>query len=318
MNEKLLKEISDKLTYSNQLNYQVLMSNIIVNSKIDSNDKEILLLLLQDRDRNYVRINHNKQCFDNIKEYLRVLQPIEVEKSFLKRVGGNSDGGYVMYDDKISSGGGSDNLKAISLGVSDYSPWDLEMADYGYKVIEYDGSIENTPYPNHPNIKFHKKFVGNSKDENFISLEEVLKENGIKNESEIVCGNILQIDIENFEWEVLEEIDIKLLADNFSQVIFEFHGCNPEEQDGFGRRIKQLKRLDEYFVPIHLHLNNHGKIFYSNGLFFSTTLEVSYVNKKMLEKYALCLDNKISEGVDKDLDIPTFSPNPEIPIKFNF
>ncbi len=30
------------------------------------------------------------------------------------------------------------DAKALSLGVSDSSPWDLEMAQRGFKVIEYD------------------------------------------------------------------------------------------------------------------------------------------------------------------------------------
>lgn len=51
-------------------------------------------------------------------------------------------------------------VKALSLGVSPYSPWDLEMADKGYEVLEFDASIEKSPYPHHPNIKFFKQFVG--------------------------------------------------------------------------------------------------------------------------------------------------------------
>ncbi len=47
------------------------------------------------------------------------------------------------------------DAKALSLGVSDSSPWDLEMAQRGFKVIEYDASIEKCPY-SHENIIFHK------------------------------------------------------------------------------------------------------------------------------------------------------------------
>lgn len=61
--EKLLKELNANIKLSNQLSYQILMSNIISNLDIDSKDKEILLLLLQARDRNYIRINNNEQCY---------------------------------------------------------------------------------------------------------------------------------------------------------------------------------------------------------------------------------------------------------------
>ena len=69
----------------------------------------------------------------------------------LQRVGGENDGGYVMAKPNPEN-----NATAISLGVSSYSPWDLEMANMGYKVLQYDGSINKGPY-NHPNITFYKK-----------------------------------------------------------------------------------------------------------------------------------------------------------------
>lgn len=201
-------------------------------------------------------------------------------------------------------------MKALSLGVSDYSPWDLEMAQKGFKVIEYDGSIERSPY-NHPNIIFHKKFIGINNDENTITLSQVLKDNNLDE----TLPNILQCDIENHEWDMLENIDIYLLSKYFSQVIFEFHGCNPEEQNGVEKRISLLKKLNEYFIPIHAHLNNHGKIFYSNGLFFSTTLEVSYLRKNELSSMQV-LDYRKECGNLQNLDFPVWPSNPEIPLRF--
>ncbi|ELL5519969.1 hypothetical protein Q4936_001843, partial [Campylobacter coli] len=76
--EKLLKELNANIKLSNQLSYQILMSNIISNLDIDSKDKEILLLLLQARDRNYIRINNNEQCYQNIISYLNLIQPLEL------------------------------------------------------------------------------------------------------------------------------------------------------------------------------------------------------------------------------------------------
>lgn len=183
------------------------------------------------------------------------------------------------------------------------------MADFGYQVIEYDGSIAHSPYT-HPNITFHKKFVASKNSDSTITLESLLNENQLEDSAE----NILQIDIENAEWEMLEGIDIGILARYFTQVIFEFHGCNPEEEQGFQRRITQLKRLNEYFTPIHLHLNNHGKIFYSKSLFFSTSLEVSYCNNKIMHLFKA--NQKLEKGILQNLDSPTWISNPEIPIRF--
>ncbi|EPQ9797383.1 hypothetical protein ACUYWN_001753, partial [Campylobacter jejuni] len=72
--EKLLKELNNNIKLSNQLSYQILMSNIISNLDIDKKDKEILLLLLQARDRNYIRINNNEQCYQNIINYLNLIR----------------------------------------------------------------------------------------------------------------------------------------------------------------------------------------------------------------------------------------------------
>lgn len=200
------------------------------------------------------------------------------------------------------------NLKAISLGVSESSPWDLEMANLGYQVIEYDASIEKCPYE-HKNIKFHKKFVGVETKGDFISLEAVIEQNGLDEKME----NILQIDIENAEWDILERIDMKLIERYFTQVIFEFHGCNPEEFQGAQKRFKVLEKLSENYQVIHTHLNNHGKIFYSRGFFLSTTIEVSFLRKDLLPQGKSELRTR---GNLKDLDYPVFEPNPEIPLLF--
>lgn len=203
----------------------------------------------------------------------------------------------------------SSRAMAFSLGVSDYSPWDLQMANLGFKVIQYDASIAKGPYE-HENITFHKKFIGPYNDVNTITLKQVLKDN----QPDKNKHNILQCDIENCEWQMLENIDLNLLSEYFSQLIFEFHGCNPEEKDGFELRKTQLARINEYFTPIHTHLNNHGKIFYSRGLFFSTTIEVSYIRKDLAQSYIKNSYRK--EGNLKCFDSPVFLSNPELPLRF--
>ncbi|EIJ6955965.1 hypothetical protein LI576_001593, partial [Campylobacter jejuni] len=73
--------------------------------------------------------------------------------------------------------------------------------------------------------------------------------------------------------------------------------------------------LNEYFIPIHTHLNNHGKIFYSKGLFFSTTLEVSYLRRNELNLMQ-GLHYRKECGNLQNLDFPVWPSNPEIPLRF--
>lgn len=127
-----MEDLKQKLGLANQLSYNILMSNIICNTKIDAEDKQILLMLLQERDRNFVRLNDNKQVFENIKSYLSLVKPLYLPVSKLVRVGGENDGGYVMF--KLEGTKGT----ALSLGVSHRSPWDLDMANLGFKVYQYD------------------------------------------------------------------------------------------------------------------------------------------------------------------------------------
>ncbi|WP_223810292.1 hypothetical protein [Campylobacter sp. LR286c] len=100
--QTFLQNLNEKLKLNNELNYQLLMSQIILNLSIDKKDKELLFLLLQNRDKNYIRINHNEGCFENVKSYLRLLRPLKLPRKNLTRIGGKNDGGYVMH----SMGGG--------------------------------------------------------------------------------------------------------------------------------------------------------------------------------------------------------------------
>lgn len=220
----------------------------------------------------------------------------------LQRVGGKNDGGYIQAISLPEN-----NAIAISLGVSPYSPWDLDMANMGYKVLQYDGSIDKAPY-NHPNIKFFKQFVGTKDSNNTITLQTIIKQNNIN----INSHNILQVDIEDNEWDMLENIDLKEVSKYFTQILFEFHNCNVEDDKLSQRRFKILEKINKYFTPIHTHFNNYGMIFYSKGLFLSDTIEVSYMNNKAIESF----EYKSGFGSIVGLDSPNSTNYLEIPVIF--
>lgn len=107
--QNYLEELIAQTKQNNLLQNKILMSNVIAHSKINKKDKQILLRLLQDRDRNYIRLNDNAQVFDRIQTYLKVLQPAKIAKDSLVRIGGANDGGYVMLKTKQINGGGGAN-----------------------------------------------------------------------------------------------------------------------------------------------------------------------------------------------------------------
>lgn len=122
----------------------------------------------------------------------------------------------------------------------------------------------------------------------------------------------MQVDIEDCEWEILENINIDIISEYFSQILFEFHNCNPDDNELSSRRFKVLEKLNTLFVPIHTHFNNHGNIFYSDGLILSDTIEVSYINKKLVNSYQY----KSGFASLVYLDSPNTNNFPDIPVLF--
>jgi len=198
--------------------------------------------------------------------------------------------------------------KALSLGVSSYSPWDLEMANMGYEVLEFDASIEQSPYPKHPNIRFVKKFIGTTNSDNTISLESIISEYKFNKNAH----NIMQCDIENAEWDILEHIDIGLIAQYFSQVIFEFHECDPDNEEASQRRFKILESIRAFYSPIWTHFNHYGGMIIGEGLIFCPTIEVAYIRNDLLPKDAVAHKGYFRLGIDSSNSLTL----PDIPLVF--
>lgn len=198
--------------------------------------------------------------------------------------------------------------KALSLGVSEYSPWDLEMAKRGYKVIQYDGSIKKAP-DTHENLSFHKKFINTFTSKNTLSLEDAITQNALDEKAH----NILQVDIENAEWDILQKLDIALLEKYFSQVIFEFHQLDPLDYENTNKQIEVFKKLNQHYNCIHAHFNNHGGCVYSRSYFWGYTIELSYLRKDLMPKE---FELRKQCGDLEGLDYPNAAANPEIPLRF--
>lgn len=98
------------------------------------------------------------------------------------------------------------STKSCFSGVLEFSPWDLEIANMGYQVLQYDASIKQS-LDSHPNIIFHKKFVGTSKDHQTITLKDILQDYKF----DPILHNILQCDIEWAEWEIFDKPDFDIL-----------------------------------------------------------------------------------------------------------
>lgn len=180
------------------------------------------------------------------------------------------------------------------------------MANFGYKVLQYDASISKAPYT-HKNITFHKKFVGARDGVDTIALARIIAENDLRQNA---C-NVLQCDIEDCEWEILEQMDLGEMAKYFPQVLFEFHNCNPNDEQLSQRRIAILEAMKAHYTPIHTHFNNYGDVFYVNGYFWGETIEISYLRNDLVPQ-----NTPFADIGNLNIDAPNAKGYPDIPVIF--
>lgn len=233
----------------------------------------------------------------SVKKVLAAIRPHTVDGLSKVRVGGDFDGGYVMAD---PGHGGI----AYSFGVSDSSPWDLAMANRGFRVFQYDGTIEREP-DRHPNIFFNKFNVSAvpTGDVPSRTLQEILREHGHQDERDI----ILQMDIEGAEWDLLASAPREDML-RFRQILVEFH-----ETGIWLHRYAVLQKILETHIPIHVHYNNAANAVSFAGdsmLYCDKLIEVSYIRADGLAAKAC------PEYYPTKLDSPNLPKRPEIPVGY--
>ena len=201
-------------------------------------------------------------------EVLQSILPREWPEERLIRIGGNSDGGYVMDCDLDVQG-------ALSIGVGEDISWDSCLAERGIPVIAFDHTVSKLPAPI-AGITFHKLGLGVRSTGHLRHLSDLMEMSGLS----VKQRNILKIDIEGNEWAVLSKLDPSVLS-SFSQVVIEFHGLdkvtNPE---AVVTMLPALRALTSNHVPIHMHANNYGRLFRTTSYWFVDTVEVLLVSRQ--------------------------------------
>ena len=210
----------------------------------------------------------DKVIASKVRDILNLIKPMQPIGHKKCRIGNNGDGGYVMLPPK-------DDEICYSFGIGDHAFWDLDMANRGLKVFQFDGTIQKSPSV-HPNIVFYKQNISAVADPaaNTVNIEQILYMLDHNDRSDI----ILQIDIEGAEWDFFDIINPKLI-NKFSQIIIEFHNLANFSQDRYDQHLKVLKLINATHQSIHCHFNNFS-VYYVNPEFsISNTLEVSYARR---------------------------------------
>jgi hypothetical protein len=204
-----------------------------------------------------------------IREILSLLTPMRVKDHRKTRIGGATDGGYVMLD-SFPNG-----TVAYSLGIGGDVSWDIDMADRGIEVFQFDHTVDGPPIK-HPKFHFNKVGIGPSDTENtqFRRLDTLIRDN--KHDS---ADLILKMDIEDAEWSVIDSIASSTIA-KFSQIVVEFHGLARLNQASWQEQIERsLKKLRLSHVPFHVHGNNWGDFSIVCGVPVPDVIEISFANR---------------------------------------
>ena len=139
---------------------------------------------------------------------------------------------------------------------------------------------------------------------NLKTLRQILEDNNHQSQSNI----IMKIDIEDCEWDALNETTSEIL-NQFSQIVIEFHNLSPYLNNERFELVKQvLSKLNLTHYVVHIHANSDLSTTHMMlGLSLPELLEVTYVRKTDIKEV-------ITENIESypiDIDEATFANSPD-------
>ena len=253
------------------------------------------------------------------------LKPFFVENNKLIRLGSIDDGGYVVPLKSIKN-----SKSLVSFGICDN--WDFEK-DFTKKanvnVYAYDHSIDKNFWL----ARFKKDFIKFLKfkifkpkkiykmfqyldflfffkfnKKNNFYLRKIGKGGDSLNLDKIINNHLiiknhifLKIDIEGYEYEILNEII--LYQERIEGIVIEFHDVS----QNLSRIIEFISQLSPYLQLAHIHGNNYS---IKNINSFPEAIELTFSRNLNTTKF----NSKVYPL--KNLDFPNSKRSPDVEIKF--
>lgn len=210
-------------------------------------------------------------ALENYKKIKDLTATKDVQGMGYVRIGGDSDGGYILAD-KINR---SDVV--YSFGIAQEVSFDLDMANRGMKVYMYDHTIPRLPVE-HCNFYFFKKGIGIRSSENpdLLSMEQIIDANGHNGRKDI----ILKMDVEGHEYDFIDCSESSTL-NQFSQITIELH--NIHLYHWTSKIVRSLEKLNRTHQSVHIHANNGAGVFNIGKELFPSLLEVTYLRREDYE-----------------------------------
>lgn len=232
---------------------------------------------------------------ESIFDLLALLEPwdIDIEKF---RVGRKGDGGYVVADQLHPK------QAVLSYGIADEVSFDLELAEAGFKVWQFDHTIAKAPV-DHANIRFIREGVSGIRqsDAQLFTIEDHAERLGIK-----LDAAILKMDVEGAEWSVFEQMSPDTLG-RFDQIFLELHSLGRLPRARFARQFRNvLSKLNAQFTLFHVHANNARPLVPIENFFTPGLLEVSFIRTDLVKR------RRSRTWYPTDLDFPNVANRPDL------
>ena len=212
--------------------------------------------------------DYSVELADSFRAFLHLVQPQAVSGFGMRRVGGPSDGGYVMIDDLANLRG------AISAGIGDDVSWDLDLARAGVRVTQVDHTVDGPPL-RHENFDFHRqKLVPEAANEHQTTLASLVGTVGTGVDS-LVC----KIDVEGSEWAILASTPLDTLR-NVRQLVVEFHGLG-RFRNRLWRQTAEacLRTIAATHQCVHIHGNNAAPFVIIGATPFPKVFEATFASR---------------------------------------
>ena len=205
---------------------------------------------------------------NDVASLIRRLRP-QAPRAPLTRIGGSSDGGYLLPDDLDGI------VASLSPGVATECGFDEELARRGIDVLMADASVEGPPVAN-PRFHFVRKFVDIWSSDETMSLEDLAQSRTCP----LPDGDLmLQMDIEGAEYRVLAGTSKELL-ERFRILVIEFHALDELfSRFAFGFMRPVFEKLLTSHNVVHIHPNNCTRALTRGSLTIPPVMEFTFYRK---------------------------------------
>jgi hypothetical protein len=239
------------------------------------------------------------QCSTPAERIMRLIADLRprMTTTELIRVGGDSDGGYLVPNDLVAV------ASCFSPGVGLIASFEADLQSR-FKIVSHlaDGSVSGPPAGLNPK-SFVRKFVGPCDDESHITLGTWME-----HQPEYTTGAdlALQMDIEGAEYAALLATPRHYLK-RFRWMVIEFHSVIHWCDSAYFDVVENVfRKLLQDFVVVHNHPNNCCGLLDLGGVPAPNVFEVTFHRRDR------CRDVGPQLNLPHPLDRPNFPDAPEL------